>query len=65
MRNIYADNAATTKMSRKAIEVMNRCAEEFWGNPSSLYSTGQSSVEKGLLQPSSDSSPCSKVMVRS
>ena len=45
MRNIYADNAATTKMSRKAIEVMNRCAQEFWGNPSSLYSTGQKAKE--------------------
>ena len=37
---IYADNAATTKMSRKAIEAMLPYMEEVWGNPSSLYVFG-------------------------
>ncbi len=38
---IYADNAATTKMSRAAIDAMLRCMEEEYGNPSSLYGIGQ------------------------
>ena len=45
MKTIYADNAATTKMSRTAIDTMQRCIEEFWGNPSSLYGTGQRAKE--------------------
>ena len=42
---IYADNAATTKMSRTAIEAMTRCMEEQYGNPSSLYLLGQRAKE--------------------
>ena len=42
---IYADNAATTKMSRKAIEAMLPYMEEVWGNPSSLYVFGQKAKE--------------------
>ena len=42
---IYADNAATTKMSRAAIEAMLPCMEEQYGNPSSLYSLGQQAKE--------------------
>ena len=42
---IYADNAATTKMSPEAIRVMLRCMEEEYGNPSSLYTTGQRAKE--------------------
>ena len=42
---IYADNAATTKMSRTAIETMMSAAEETYGNPSSLYSLGQKAKE--------------------
>ena len=38
---IYADNAATTKMSRAAIEAMTPYLSECYGNPSSLYSLGQ------------------------
>ena len=34
---IYADNAATTKLSGAAISAMLDCMEETWGNPSSLY----------------------------
>ena len=42
---IYADNAATTKMSRAAIAAMTRCMEEEYGNPSSLYTLGQQAKE--------------------
>ena len=42
---IYADNAATTKMSRAAIDAMMHCMEEEFGNPSSLYSIGQQAKE--------------------
>ncbi|MBR4152514.1 MAG: IscS subfamily cysteine desulfurase [Selenomonadaceae bacterium] len=42
---IYADNAATTKMSRSAINAMLSCMENFWGNPSSLYDFGQKAAE--------------------
>ena len=42
---IYADNAATTKMSRAAIEAMLSCMEEEYGNPSSLHSVGQRAKE--------------------
>ena len=38
---IYADNAATTKMSAAAIHTMTSLLEETWGNPSSLYAHGQ------------------------
>ena len=37
---IYADNAATTKMSPKVLESMMPYLTEAYGNPSSLYSTG-------------------------
>ena len=42
---IYADNAATTKVSRTAIEAMIPCLEEQYGNPSSLYTLGQRAKE--------------------
>ena len=42
---IYADNAATTRMSRAAIDAMLRVMEEQYGNPSSLYSLGQEAKE--------------------
>ena len=42
---IYADNAATTKMSRAAIEAMVSCMEGHYGNPSSLYALGQEAKE--------------------
>ena len=42
---IYADNAATTKMSRRAIDAMMPYIEEVYGNPSSLYSDGQRAKE--------------------
>ena len=42
---IYVDNAATTKMSRAAIEAMLPVMEEQYGNPSSLYALGQRAKE--------------------
>ena len=42
---IYADNAATTKLSGAAISAMLDCMEETWGNPSSLYGLGQQAKE--------------------
>ena len=42
---IYADNAATTKMSRTAIDTMVKYMEETYGNPSSLYMIGQEAKE--------------------
>ena len=45
IRYIYADNAATTKMSQTALDAMLPCMTEFFGNPSSLYSIGQKAKE--------------------
>ncbi len=42
---IYADNAATTKISRRALETLISFNEKFWGNPSSLYTHGQNAKE--------------------
>ncbi len=43
---IYADNAATTKMSDTAIAVMLDYMQNHYGNPSSLYMIGQEAKEK-------------------
>lgn len=42
---VYADNAATTKMSETAIKAMDDAIQNYWGNPSSLHSIGQSAAE--------------------
>ena len=39
-RFVYADNAATTPVSREVIEAMQPCFEVAWGNPSSQHSKG-------------------------
>ena len=44
-RKVYADNAATTAMSRTAIEAMLPYLDGIYGNPSSLYSLGQRAKE--------------------
>ncbi len=41
MRKIYADNAATTKLSPVVLEKMMPYLTEIYGNPSSLYTIGQ------------------------
>ena len=43
---IYADNAATTKMSEAAIEAMTDGVRNWYGNPSSLYTIGQKAKEQ-------------------
>ena len=42
---VYADNAATTAMSRTAIDAMLPYFDNIYGNPSSLHSLGQAAKE--------------------
>ena len=42
---VYADNAATTKISQHALQAMMPCFEKFYGNPSSLHTVGQEANE--------------------
>jgi len=43
---VYADNAATTRMSDAAINAMLPYMKNIYGNPSSLHSVGQEAAEK-------------------
>lgn len=43
--NIYLDNAATTKMSKTAVNAMLPYMDGIYGNPSSLHSAGQAASE--------------------
>ncbi len=43
--HVYADNAATTAMSRTAIDAMLPYFDKVYGNPSSLHSVGQVAKE--------------------
>jgi cysteine desulfurase len=40
-RFVYADNAATTAMSKSVLEAMQPYFTQYYGNPSSLYSVGR------------------------
>ena len=42
---VYADNAATTKLSKVALDAMLPYFENIYGNPSSLHSAGQEAKE--------------------
>ena len=42
---VYADNAATTKLSKTALEAMLPYFDNIYGNPSSLHSVGQEAKE--------------------
>lgn len=42
---VYLDNAATTKLSKKALEKTVFAFENIYGNPSSLHSVGQRAAE--------------------
>ena len=42
---VYADNAATTRMSDTAKNAMIACFDNYYGNPSSLHSVGQEAKE--------------------
>ena len=46
-RFVYADNAATTPVSREVIDAMTPIFSEHWGNPSSLHAKGREA--KSLL----------------
>ena len=41
MRYVYADNAATTPVSKKVVDAILPYMTEHYGNPSSLYEVGQ------------------------
>lgn len=43
---VYADNAATTRISDVAKKEMLLCMDKFYGNPSSLHTAGQEAAEK-------------------
>ena len=45
MMQVYADNAATTKMSAAAIAAMMPCFDMAYANPSSLHTPGQEAKE--------------------
>lgn len=42
---IYADNAATTRMTDFVIEKMTECMKEIYGNPSSIHSVGAKALK--------------------
>ena len=42
---VYADNAATTSVSKTALEAMMPYLTDWYGNPSSLYAFGQKATE--------------------
>ena len=44
--NVYVDNAATTAVSKTALDAMLPCFQELYGNPSSLHTPGQQAAEK-------------------
>ena len=48
MNHIYADHAATTKISETAKQAMIACMDEYYGNPSSLHTVGQRAAEQLL-----------------
>nr|MDD6335690.1 cysteine desulfurase family protein [bacterium] len=43
---IYADNAATTRISPAARQAMLTCMDTFWGNASSLHTPGQQAAQQ-------------------
>ncbi len=43
---VYADNAATTYMSKTAMDTMIECLKNYNGNPNSLHTDGQLTQEK-------------------
>ncbi len=44
--NVYADNAATTKVSRTALDAMLPCFTEAYGNPSSPHHIGMEAAKR-------------------
>ncbi len=54
---VYADNAATTKLSQRALDAMIPYFAEHYGNPSSLYSAGQKAA-RALQEAREDVARC-------
>jgi cysteine desulfurase len=46
-KTVYADNAATTALSKTALEAMLPFLTEQYGNPSSIYKYGRGQQESG------------------
>ncbi|MEE0945698.1 MAG: cysteine desulfurase family protein [Acutalibacteraceae bacterium] len=46
MRTVYLDNSATTMPCKEAVNKINRCLTENWGNPSSSYYLGIEAMEE-------------------
>jgi cysteine desulfurase len=46
IKEIYCDNAATTRTFLEVIVAMEKCAEDFYANPSSLHKKGFEAKEK-------------------
>lgn len=42
---VYADNAATTKLSERAFKKMEKCFFEIYGNPSSIHKEGKAAKQ--------------------
>lgn len=47
-KEIYLDNAATTKPYREVIDAMDDCLRNSWGNPSSMYTLGNNARDEVL-----------------
>jgi cysteine desulfurase len=43
---VYADNAATTQVSQRALDAMVPCFTQYYGNASSLHTVGQEAAEQ-------------------
>ena len=54
---VYADNAATTSVSKTALDAMLPYLTDFYGNPSSLYEFGQKAAE-ALAKARADIAAC-------
>lgn len=39
-KEVYLDNAATTKPYPEVVNAVDNCLKNLWGNPSSLYNIG-------------------------
>ncbi len=46
MNDIYLDHAATTPMDPAVIKTVNKYMKDYYGNPSSIYQTGQKSLNE-------------------
>lgn len=47
-KEVYLDNAATTKPYREVVDAMDDCLRNSWGNPSSMYTLGNNARNEVL-----------------